>query len=93
MEQYEENHAQQEQKTEAKPHRGATQAQLSLRLIVGGYLYYLIYKLITGGALQYTGWHLAVMIGAIVLFAGFGGYFIGKSLIDLVRHNYSDWHP
>ena len=90
MEQTDEEKKQQEEQKEKNPGRKPTQTQLTLRIIVGGYLYYLIYQLITGGALKYTGWHLVFMIGGIVLFAGFGGYFIVKSVIDLVRHNYYD---
>ena len=90
MEQFDEDRTQQDEQKNGEQGRKPTQVQLSLRIIVGGYLYYLIYQLITGGALNYSGWHLAAMIGGIVLFAGFGGYFIVKSLLDIIRHNYQD---
>ena len=63
---------QQKEQKNANPESLPTQAQLMLRILIGGYLYYLIYQLLTGGALQNTGWKLAVMIGGIVLFAVFG---------------------
>ena len=81
---------QQKEKKNSNPERLPTQAQLMLRILVGGYLYYLIYKLLTGGALQNTGWKLAVMIGGIVLFAVFGGYFIMMSVRMLMRQEYYD---
>ena len=80
----------QEQQKKNNPDRKPTQAQLSIRILVGGYLYYLIYQLLKGGVLDYTGWQLAIMIAGMILFAGFGGYFIVKSLMDIIRHNYYD---
>ena len=80
-----------EEPKENNPGGKSTQTQLTLRVLVGGYLYYLIYQLLKGGALTAnTGWHLAVMIGAMVLFAGFGGYFLVTSVIALIRHDYFD---
>ena len=79
-----------EQQEEKNSGRKATQTQLMLRIVVGGYLYYLVYQLLTGGVLQYTGWRLAVMVAAILLFAGFGGYFLVTSVLALVRHDYFD---
>lgn len=81
---------QQEEQKNANPDRLPTQAQLMLRILIGGYLYYLIYQLITGDALKNTGWQLAVMIGGITLFAVFGGYFIITSVKMLVRQEYYD---
>ena len=81
---------QQKEQKNTNPERLPTQAQLMLRILVGGYLYYLIYKLLTGGALQNTGWKLAVMIGGIFLFAVFGGYFIIMSVRMLMRQEYYD---
>lgn len=81
---------QQKGQKNTNPERLPTQAQLMLRILVGGYLYYLIYQLLTGGALQNTGWKLAVMIGGIVLFAVFGGYFIVMSVRMLMRQEYYD---
>ena len=81
---------QQKEQKNSNPERLPTQAQLMLRILVGGYLYYLIYQLLTGGALQNTGWKLAVMIGGIVLFAVFCGYFIVMSVRMLMRQEYYD---
>lgn len=81
---------QQKEQKNTNPERLPTQAQLMLRILIGGYLYYLIYQLLTGGALQNTGWKLAVMIGGIVLFAVFGGYFIVMSVRMLMRQEYYD---
>ena len=81
---------QQKEQKNTNPERLPTQAQLMLRILIGGYLYYLIYQLLTGGALQNTGWKLAVMIGGIVLFAAFGGYFIVMSVRMLMRQEYYD---
>ena len=81
---------QQKEQKNSNPERLPTQAQLMLRILVGGYLYYLIYQLLTGGALQNTGWKLAVMICGIVLFAVFGGYFIMMSVRMLMRQEYYD---
>ena len=81
---------QQKEQKNSNPERLPTQAQLMLRILIGGYLYYLIYQLLTGGALQNTGWKLAVMIGGIILFAVFGGYFIVMSVRMLMRQEYYD---
>ena len=81
---------QQKEQKNANPESLPTQAQLMLRILIGGYRYYLIYQLLTGGALQNTGWKLAVMIGGIVLFAVFGGYFIIMSVRMLMRQEYYD---
>lgn len=81
---------QQKEQKNANPESLPTQAQLMLRILIGGYLYYLIYQLLTGGALQNTGWKLAVMIGGIILFAVSGGYFIMMSVRMLMRQEYYD---
>ena len=76
---------QQEEQKKKNPEHLPTQGQLGLRIIVGGYLYYLVYKLYTGGALQETGGKLAVMIGGMVLFVVFGTYFLINAVRAMVR--------
>ena len=79
-----------EEEKKKNPDHLATQGQLMLRILVGGYLYYLIYQLYTGGALKSTGWQLAAMAGGMVLFAVFGAYFIYNGVRALMRHEYYD---
>ena len=81
---------QQEEEKKKNPEHLPTQGQLGLRMIVGGYLYYLVYKLYTGGALQETGGKLAVMIGGMILFVVFGTYFLINAVRAMVKHEYYD---
>lgn len=81
---------QQEEQRRKNPDRLPTQGQLGLRILVGGYLYYLIYQLYQGGVLEYSGWKLAVMLFGMILFAAFGGYFIYNGVRAMLRHEYLD---
>ena len=83
---------QQEEQKKNNPERLPTQGQLALRVLVGGYLYYLVYQLYTGGALKETGGKLAVMIGGMILFVVFGTYFLINAVRAMVKHEYYDMH-
>ena len=49
----------------------------TIRAIAGGYLIYLAYELITGGAVgENEGYKKIIMIAGIAAFIGFGAYFI-----------------
>ena len=82
--------AQQEEQKKNNPDHLPTQGQLTLRILVGGYLYYLIYQIYTGGGLENTGWKLAIIIGAMVLFAGFGAYFLYNGIRAIMNRDYFD---
>ena len=64
--------AKQEEQRQKNPDNLPTQGQLTIRLLVGGYLYYLIYQIYTGGGLENRGWKLVIIVVAMLLFAGFG---------------------
>ena len=64
--------------------------QLTIRLLVGGYLYYLIYQIYTGGGLENRGWKLVIIVVAMLLFAGFGAYFLYNGIRAMMGHEYFD---
>ena len=80
----------QEEQKKKNPEHLPTQGQLTLRLRVGGYLYYLIYLIYTGGGLENRGWKLAIIVVAMLLFAGFGAYFIYNGIRAMLGHEYYD---
>lgn len=80
----------QEEQRKNNPDGLPTQGQLTLRVLVGGYLYYLIYQIYTGGGLENTGWKLAIIIGAMILFAGFGAYFLYNGIRAIMNRDYYD---
>ena len=82
--------AQQEEQKKNNPDHLPTQGQLTLRILVGGYLYYLIYQIYTGGGLENTGWKLAIIICAMILFAGFGAYFLYNGIRAIMNRDYYD---
>lgn len=79
-----------EESEKKNPARKPTQAQLFLKVIVGGYLVYLAWQLYKGGALQSTGWEFAAMLGAIILFTVFGIWFAVISIKALLAKDYYD---
>ena len=79
-----------EEQRKNNPDRLPTQGQLTLRILVGGYLYYLIYQIYTGGGLENTGWKLVIIIGAMILFAGFGAYFLYNGIRAIMNREYFD---
>ncbi|MBQ3372636.1 MAG: hypothetical protein IJG40_05800 [Oscillospiraceae bacterium] len=82
--------AKQEEQRKRNPDNLPTQGQLTLRILVGGYLFYLIYQLYTGGALENTGWRLAIIIVSMILFAGFGAYFLYNGIHAIMNRDYFD---
>lgn len=61
-------------------------SRAAIRVVAGGYLLYLLYEIIKGGGLtDNTGWKLALMIAALVLFAVFGVVFIIQGVKSLVQ--------
>ena len=52
-----------------------TRVQVIVKIVVGLYLFYLVYGMIRDGGLQRTGSEKILMIAAIVVFIGFGIYF------------------
>ena len=80
--------AKQEEQRKKNPDNLPTQGQLTLRILVGGYLFYLIYQLYTGGALDNTGWRLAIIIVSMILFAGFGAYFLYNGIRAIMNRDY-----
>ena len=79
-----------EENRRKNPERKPNQGQLTLKIIVGGYLVYLAWKIYQGGALQKTGWELAAMVGAIVLFTVFGIWTAVASFLALAKKDYYD---
>ena len=82
--------AKQEEQRQKNPDNLPTQGQLTIRLLVGGYLYYLIYQIYTGGGLENRGWKLVIIVVAMLLFAGFGAYFLYKGIRAMLGHEYFD---
>lgn len=78
---FEKRKAEKEKYEKENPSHKPTQSQLFIKIIVGGYLVYLAWQLYKDGALvSYTGWQLALMIAAMVLFVVFG---VGLCVISL----------
>ena len=78
---FEKRKAEREKYEKENPSHKPTQSQLFIKIIVGGYLVYLAWQLYKGGALvNYTGWQLALMIAAMVLFVVFG---VGLCVLSL----------
>ena len=64
-----------EENRRKNPENKPTQFQATMRLVCGGYLWYLIYEIIRdGGLTQNKGWMLFLMILGLVAFAVVGGY-------------------
>lgn len=64
-----------EENRRKNPENKPTQFQATMRLVCGGYLWYLIYQIVSGGGLKQTaGGQLILMVLALVLFAVVGGY-------------------
>ena len=82
--------AKQEEQRQKNPDNLPTQGQLTIRLLVGGYLYYLIYQIYTGGGLENRGWKLVIIVVAMLLFAGFGAYFLYNGIRAMMGHEYFD---
>ena len=82
--------AKQEEQRKKNPDNLPTQGQLTIRLLVGGYLYYLIYQIYTGGGLENRGWKLVIIVVAMLLFAGFGAYFLYNGIRAMMGHEYFD---
>ncbi|MDO5445416.1 MAG: hypothetical protein Q4F31_07340 [Eubacteriales bacterium] len=64
-----------EETRKKNPENKPTQFQATMRIVCGGYLWYLIYEIIRdGGLTQNKGWMLVLMILGLVAFAATGGY-------------------
>ena len=79
-----------EESLKKNPARKPNQAQLFLKVIVGGYLVYLAWQLYKGGALQTSGWEFAAMLGAIILFTVCGIWFAVISIKAILAKDYYD---
>ena len=73
------------------PENLPTKMQTICKMIVGVYLLYLVYKMLSDGALtENKGWSLVLMIAAMVLFVAAGIYFGLKGLKAYRRGEFFD---
>lgn len=88
---FEKRKAEKEKQERENPTHKPTQSQLFIKVIVGGYLVYLAWGIYKDGALvNHTGWQLALMIGAMALFAVFGAVYCVMALRALAQKDYYD---
>ena len=73
------------------PKRLPTKFQVTIRIIVGAYLYYLVYTMVRNNGLNtLSGATKVLCTAAVVIFVICGGYFVVKGLLDLKNHRYFD---
>lgn len=72
------------------PDNKPTRLQTIVKVIVGGYLYYIIYSMIKEGVLNETGAKKYLFIAAMVVFAAFGLYFMIIGIKGLMKGDFYD---
>lgn len=86
---FEKRKAEREKYEKQNPTHKPTQSQLMIKVVIGGYLVYLAWQLYKDGALtDNSGWRLAVMIAAMVLFVAFGAGLCVISIKALGKGDY-----
>lgn len=80
-----------EENRRKNPENKPTQFTVMMRLVCGGYLWYLIYEIVRDGGLrENTGWLLALMIFGLAAFAFTGGYCIVDGIKMLMKKDFYD---
>ena len=78
-----------EENRRKNPENKPTQAQATMKVVCGGYLFYLIYQIIKdGGLVQTHGWQLALMILGLVSFAVAGSYCIYTAIKLYLKNDF-----
>lgn len=70
------------------PENKPTQSSVLIRTVAGGYLLYLVYQMFQEGALLETGGKLVLMIGGMIVLAGFGVFFLVDGIKRYMKHDY-----
>lgn len=80
-----------EENRRKNPENKPTQFQATMRLVCGGYLWYLIYEIIRDGGLkENTGWLLVLMIVGLIAFLATGGYCIYDGIRMFMKKDFYD---
>ena len=80
---------QRERDRERNPENKPTQFYMLMRFVCGGYLFYLIYQIISEGGLKETeGWMRVLMICGLVAFAVVGAWCIWQGIKMLIKNDF-----